>query len=475
MGDKMLKLMGRDRTRTAPGALAVLSFGLMAGTGMLAGASMLGMGCREASQTVASPSLPQEDNLVVLSPHAPRIRDAFATRFSDWHEQKYGRPVSVRWITKGTIESQRDLENRVWGKDHQASQDAYDVFFGGGLAVHQDLAERGFAAPVTLSDHILAAIPKELHGQPLYDPKGQWFGTALSGLGIMYNQAACDARGVPYPATWADLAKPEYQYWVAAANPQRSGSTTQCFVLMLLAEGWEKGWANIVGILANTSGLLPSSQMIGTNVQIGVALAGFEPEFVARMTMEDAAGKLAYASPPASTVLTPDPIIKLKGAPNPQSADRFIEFVLSIEGQSLWALGAADGGPFGKPLFRYPIRTDVYAQFGDKLLVEGNPFAQEDAFRIDLDLQKTYTRLLPVLIEGICANDNHLLLQKAWRVAREQGQDSPAWATLKKPPFEHANALRYAEELAEDAWAAEQLQSEWETLFRTRYEQALGS
>src|SRR6185295_1186321 len=142
----------------------------------------------------------------------------------------------------------------------------------------------GYAKPIQLAKEKLAAIPPELNGQPLYSPDGSWYGTALGGFGILYNKAACKARNLPEPATWADLAKPQYRGWVAAADPAFSGSTSECLVLVLLKHGWNEGWGIVTGILANCNGLSPSSAQIGPNVLAGIAVAGLQVEFVARMT-----------------------------------------------------------------------------------------------------------------------------------------------------------------------------------------------
>ena len=46
----------------------------------------------------------------------------------------------------------------------------------------------------------------------------------------------------------------------------------------------------------------------------------------------DAKGRIGYVSPPGETVIDPDPIGLLNGAPDPELARRFVEFVLSEDG-----------------------------------------------------------------------------------------------------------------------------------------------
>ena len=52
-----------------------------------------------------------------------------------------------------------------------------------------------------------------------------------------------------------------------------------------------------------------------------------------------------------------------RGASNPELATRFIEFILSPEGQKLWGLKAgAPGGPEKMALRNMPLRRDYYVE-----------------------------------------------------------------------------------------------------------------
>jgi ABC-type Fe3+ transport system substrate-binding protein len=431
-------------------------------------------GCSDTESAASTTKRVEPVKLIVLSPHALPIRDAFAPRFSAWHEEHYGAPVTTRWIHKGTIEAHRHVVQLYGegGDSPRPNDDGIDVFFGGGLSIHQDLAARGISHPVQLPEEIKNAIPAELNGQPLFAEDGTWYGTALNGLGILFNRKACEARGIPTPATWSDLTKPEYRFWVAAADPSRSGSTTACLSLAMMKHGWEEGWGVLMGILANTSGLLPNSSLIASNVSSSVAVAGLEPEFVARMAIAEDPESLEYVNPKSATVISPDPITRLKHAPSPKVADHFIEFVLSEEGQKLWPLGSEDGGPASKPLYRYPIRPDIYENYGDRFLIEGNPFQEPFDFQIDLKVQEAYTTLIPYLVKAACGTQ-HLLLQQAWAKGYADGPDSEAMMTLKTPLFDKEAALEYAAEISDSYERGRELEAAWADEFQKRYESIL--
>ena len=66
-------------------------------------------------------------------------------------------------------------------------------------------------------------------GLPLYDQKNdppQWFGTALSSFGIVYNRDVLQHLELPEPRTWSDLRDPRYRGWIVLADPtaQRRGA-----------------------------------------------------------------------------------------------------------------------------------------------------------------------------------------------------------------------------------------------------------
>jgi ABC-type Fe3+ transport system substrate-binding protein len=430
-------------------------------------------GCEQAADS--APSAPEIGELVVLTPHDPAIQEAFNQKFSLWYEKQHGDIVTIRWIRKGTLECYRYIVDRFAQYPEAGSrQIGVDVFFGGGLAVHRDVAEHGYAQAIKLPESVLEGIPKELNGQPLYAEDGTWFGAALGGLGIFYNRDACDIRGVPEPTTWSDLASPAYAGWVAAADPATSGSTAQCLVLALLKHGWDDGWGVVTGMLANCNGLSPSSSYIGPDVVRGKAVAGLEPEFVAQRMIASSPDGLGYVNPPEATAISPDPVTVLAGAQNLDAATHFVEFVISPEGQALWALSPdhPDGPPSG-PLYRYPVRPELYEKYGDEMVVKGNPFETSSVFQIDPEVEAAYTKLLPALLSAACGRRNHLLLQQAWRPAAAQG-NATILNALKQPPFDRSAAMRFAEEISRNPLRASELEKEWTEMFRTRYEQAIG-
>jgi ABC-type Fe3+ transport system substrate-binding protein len=372
----------------------------------------------------------------------------------------------------GTVKCQRYIYDEFARHPKQMTI-GVDLFFGGGVAVHDDVASGGYAQAVKLPDDLVAAVPEQLNGQPLRDAEGYWYGTALSGFGILFNPEACRIRRIPPPSTWNDLAGHEYEGWNALADPSVSGSTLKCLALAIMAHGWEEGWGIALGILANTNGFLTSSSHVGPAVKSGLCVAGLVPEFVARQLIDEAPESLAYVNPANATAVFPDPITLLKGAPNPKVATSFIQFVLSAEGQALWALPPEESGAVEGPLHQYPIRPDVYEKHAGKLAMESNPFLAGESMSVDTEVEAALTRVLPVLFRA-ANGGNHLLLQTVWREAARSGNDT-ALKLLKKPPMTEEEAIHFAEQFAEQPERIRKMEREWAAQFRALYETALGA
>src|SRR5438874_1068181 len=82
---------------------------------------------------------------------------------------------------------------------------------GGDYMFDQQLKKPGYLEGVELDPTVMrAAFPTpDLNGVPLYDLASnppQWFGTAFTSFGIIYNRDVDRYLGLPDPQTWSDLA-----------------------------------------------------------------------------------------------------------------------------------------------------------------------------------------------------------------------------------------------------------------------------
>jgi len=338
--------------------------------------------------------------LVVVSPHAENIRTEFADAFSDWHQQHYGQPVFVDYrIYGGATDIVRYFDSAKATLYKSLGTYQVDIVWGGGDDLFDNrLRAAGHLEGVRLSDEIMHAAfaqPK-INGLALYDLNDdppQWFGTALSSFGIVYNKDVLRYLGVNEPTQWSDLRDPRYRGWIVLADPTRSAVARTAFMLIVeremqeaihagktADEGWARGMGLIRQIASNARLFTDSGSVVSGVVSTGDAAAGMAIDFQARSQLDavrdptSGQSRLGYIEPVGVTSV--DPVALVKGAEHREVAIHFIEFLLSDPGQRLWITRAgAPGGPKQTSLRRMPVRKDVYdhpSNFTDEI----NPWQQ---------------------------------------------------------------------------------------------------
>ena len=237
-----------------------------------------------------------------------------------------------------------------------------DIFFGGGYDPYLALKKAQLLEPYALPKALLEKIPPRLAGVPLYDPDHTWYGATLAGFGIVYNKVVLGLTKLPVINTWEDLASPRAFGWVGSSDPRKSGSVHMVYEIILQAYGWEKGWKIITGLAANVRSFTNSASQVPKDVAIGEVAYGLAIDFYAWAQVKEAgADKIGFVMPDNLTIITPDAIAILKGAPNPEVAKAFIRFVMSEEGQKLWLLvEKAPGGPQRFQLNRFSVLPSFY-------------------------------------------------------------------------------------------------------------------
>ena len=430
-------------------------------------------GCTpEAPRSAPGMSAPPA-RLVILTPHSELIREVVGAEFSAWHQKNHGQFMDIQWIPMGTVDC-LDYVNRLSESAGESSVRVRpDLLFGGGIMEHDFLVQRGQAEPLDLKD-ALADIPETILGLPTREANGHWHATAFSGFGILFNRRACEQRAVPAPTTWADLALPEYYGWVTLADPGHSGSNRQCLTLILQKYGWEEGWSIILRMAANSRALLQNSGDVITAVRDGVALAGLSASFTAMQEIEQSAGRLSYANPPAASAVTPDVITVLKGAENREVAERFVRFCLSESGQVLWGVRAEARRGYRDTLYRYPVLPAVYEKHAGEMAVAENPLAMKSDLELDLERAvKQWDIVAPLL--WAAAGENGILLQKCWKRLIDAGLPPETVAALTRPPFSEDEAYTLGAKAAAGGPEADALVADWTRQFRERYEQVLAA
>ncbi|RLE67993.1 MAG: hypothetical protein DRJ34_03885 [Thermoprotei archaeon] len=191
---------------------------------------------------------------------------------------------------------------------------------------------------------------------------------------------------------------------------------------------------------------------------------------------------IGFIYPPAGngshTVINPDSIAILKGAPHPKLAYEFTKFVLSYNGQKLL---------FEDPINRLPVREDVYAEAPEGYF---NPFeANLTLMTYDSDLGTQRWEIVNNLYDALLVN-RHAELKGAWSDiisanktlydAKAAGYDiskgleklDEALYELTKVPIDEDWAETYADEFVENDTFREEMLAQWDSFAIDKYRNA---
>lgn len=414
--------------------------------------------------------------LTIVSPHNEAIRYEFARAFSDWHKRKYNQPVKIEWLNVGgTTEISRYLVSQFEAANRTGT--GVDLFFGGGEYDHRRAFERGLTEPPWPAGkephELLDAIPESVSGETWRT--ATMFGTALSTFGICYNRDRLRDLGITSPpARWSDLADPRYFRHLGVADPTKSGSIAKAFEMIIQQQmheaadphaGWETGVQLVQLIGANARYFTDSASKVPIDVAAGDATAGLAIDFYARFEAESAGkGRMEYVTPVGGSSVSADPISLLRGAPSREVAVRFIEFVLSLDGQRLWR--AKPGTPDGTKkyaLHRLPVRRELYPE------ADENPFTLAQQFVYRPEWTGKHFNVQRDLIRAMCM-DSGEELRAAWQAIIERGgpsQQPAAMEMMQRLPVTWETALQVTQSRDRLDYLRE-----WTELFRGNYREA---
>ena len=192
------------------------------------------------------------ERLVIISSHWEGIRSEFGRAFSDWYQAKFGETVEIDWRDLGGASD--DLKFVLSEFGQRPDGIGIDLFFGGGVDPFYEMAKRGLLEAYHPPDAVLAKVPFKIGGLPIYDPEFRWFGTALSGFGILYNKRVLELNHWPVLDTWRDLAERAPVGSVGLGDPRNSGSMHMMYEVILQRYGWVEGWRILTTLAAKARG-----------------------------------------------------------------------------------------------------------------------------------------------------------------------------------------------------------------------------
>ncbi len=244
-------------------------------------------------------------------------------------ERSEGVKVDVFQATTGKVMARVEAES---------ANPRADVVISASWDSAAELDARGLLAPLETGE-AEGQVPAFLK-QPNYVAQG------VSALGMVWNPAS----GTPAPQDWADLLRPEYRDRVTMPDPALSGATLDLLLGLQAARG-EEFWAFLAGLKEQGMTISgPNAQALAPVLQGARAVVFGAVDYVSYAAA--AKGEAVQVIfPQSGTVIAPRPIMVMKSSRQPELAQRFARFLLSVPAQQ--AVGQA---------WLMPVRTGVAAQ-----------------------------------------------------------------------------------------------------------------
>ncbi len=173
---------------------------------------------------------------------------------------------------------------------------------------------------------------------PLPEYDGSFTAARLGTLGIAYNTK----RVKEAPKTWDDLKKPEFKGAFGIANPALSG--TAYMSVAVISKTF--GWGYFEALRANGAKMGKGSGQVVDDTASGDLLGSLAVDYIT-LDKIDKGATLQLVYPPEMLVI-PSPVAIFKNSPNTEAAKKFVDFLLSKDGQEI----IADDGTL-------PVRSDV--------------------------------------------------------------------------------------------------------------------
>ncbi len=266
----------------------------------------------------------QADKLGWVGPVYKELSASLNKGFKAYYKETYGKDVKITFVRPGGWPVVVD-KVRAWGGKPDA-----DIFLGAGAPAHELLKKEGLLVPYTPKGS--DKVPAEWHGMKVKDKGGYWTAFAPWIVTNLYNEKVLKKLRLPPPRTWNDLLNPIYRGNIVHTLPYASGTMHETIEILLQGFGEEEGWRYLRLLAAQlarfSTGSTDTTQLVARGeVPIGVA----QPQMNAMAARKD--GFPVRDLLPEKTILVPEAVALLKGAPNEAVGKIFLDWLFSMDGQ----------------------------------------------------------------------------------------------------------------------------------------------
>ncbi len=192
----------------------------------------------------------------------------------------------------------------------------------------------------------------------LKDPAGNWFTIHTGTLGFMVNVDAL--KGKPVPHSWADLLKPEYKGLIGYLDPSSAFVGYVGAVAINQARGGNMD--NFGPAIDYFRALMQNEPIVPKQTSYARVLSGeiailLDYDFNAYRAKHKDKANVEFIIPAEGTLIVPYVMSLVTKGPNPDNGKKVLDFVLSEEGQAIWA------NAFLRPVRASAMSKEAQARF----------------------------------------------------------------------------------------------------------------